>query len=213
MPDTDRASEHWTLREAILGSAAGYRTFKVVTRGDETMRRMADEYVRPEPGDRILDVGCGYGDLSAVLRDVSYVGVDMNRRYIAFAQRQHHEAAEFVVGDVTKLSKDDLGDFDCAVAIGVLHHLNDAQCTSMLEAVSTMLRPNGRFVAAEPTWDPNQRTTARVLAALDRGRYVRERSRYEALVAPWFASTVSDIRHDLFWFPYTHCMITATMGG
>ncbi len=187
--------------------------FKVITRGDRTMRRMAEGYVKARPGERILDVGCGYGDLSDCLVDVSYLGVDLNSRYITYARRQQKEGTEFVVGDATELSQAGLGPFDCAVAVGVLHHMSDADSTSMLQAVSSLLTPTGRFVAAEPTWDPAQRTTARVLAAIDRGRYVREQSRYEALISPWFATVTSEVRHDLFWFPYTHCMITATGGG
>jgi len=174
------------------------------------MRRMTELYVQPKPGQRLLDVGCGYGDLSNCLRDVKYVGVDLNQRYIAYAKRHQNDQSVFIAGDVTELSKDELGTMDCAVAIGVLHHLSDADCTRTLQALSSMLSPQGRFVAAEPAWHPDQRTTARVLAALDRGRYVREQARYVDLVSPWFESTVSEIRHDLFWFPYTHCMITAT---
>jgi 2-polyprenyl-3-methyl-5-hydroxy-6-metoxy-1,4-benzoquinol methylase len=202
-----------TMREAILGSASGYRAFKVLTRGDNTMRAMAAQYIRPQPGERILDVGCGYGDLARCLHDVTYVGVDMNEHYVGFAQRRPVGGAKFVVGDVTRLSAEDYGRFDCAVLIGVLHHLNDSDVTSTLKAISEMLDPLGRLVAAEPVWDPSQRTTARVLAALDRGRHVREQARYTELVSPWFATTVSEVRHDLFWFPYSHCMISATVAG
>ncbi len=175
------------------------------------MAAMAAQYVKPRPGERILDVGCGYGDLSSHLPDVKYVGIDFNERYIAFANRQHGANGEFLLGDVSDLSKESLGDFDAAVAIGVLHHLPDADVTSMLRALSEMLAPSGRFIAAEPVWEPTQRTTARVLAALDRGRFVREESRYVELLTPWFPQVECEIRHDLFWFPYTHCMITATL--
>jgi SAM-dependent methyltransferase len=201
-----------SLREHLLGSAAGYRLFKVLTRGDHTMARMASQYVRPHPGERLLDVGCGYGDLASHLPDVKYVGVDFNERYIAYAQRQQGAHGEFVVRDVSDLSVEMLGTFDVAVTIGVLHHLSDLNVTGMLSSVSKMLRPRGRFIAAEPVWEPSQRTTARVLAALDRGRYVREQSRYEELIGPWFSQVECEIRHDLFWFPYTHCMITASTG-
>jgi 2-polyprenyl-3-methyl-5-hydroxy-6-metoxy-1,4-benzoquinol methylase len=201
------------MREMILGSSGGYRAFKVLTRGDDTMRAMAAQYIRPEAGERILDVGCGYGDLAQHLPGVTYVGVDVNERYIEFARGNSSHGAEFIVGDVTKLSEEKYGRFDCAVLIGVLHHLSDADATSTLKAVSKMLNPHGRCIAAEPVWDPSQRTTARVLAALDRGRHVREQARYTELVAPWFATTLSEVRHDLFWFPYTHCMISATLEG
>jgi 2-polyprenyl-3-methyl-5-hydroxy-6-metoxy-1,4-benzoquinol methylase len=202
-----------TIREFILGSAAGYRAFKVITRGDRTMGLMAAQYVRPRAGERVLDVGCGYGDLSRHLPDVKYVGIDFNERYISYANRQHTASGEFVLGDVTDLSPEKLGTFDTAVAIGVLHHLSDADATDMLRSVSKMLNSPGRFIAAEPVWEPNQRTTARVLAALDRGRFVREQSRYKDLIAPWFSQVECEIRHDLFWFPYTHCMIDAQSAG
>ncbi len=175
------------------------------------MEAMANQYVKPRPGERILDVGCGYGDLSNHLPDVKYVGVDLNERFIAFANRHHPTNGEFVLGNVNELSIGSLGRFDAAVAIGVLHHLADSDATSMLRALSEMLVPSGRFVAAEPVWEPTQRTTARVLAALDRGRFVREQLRYVELLSPWFPHIECEIRHDLFWFPYTHCMITATL--
>lgn len=201
------------MREMILGSSSGYRLFKVLTRGDQTMGAMAAQYVHPRAGERILDVGCGYGDLARHLPGVTYVGVDVNERYIEFARGSNTEGAEYVVGDVTELSEGEYGKFDCAVLIGVLHHLSDSDATSTLRGISKMLTPSGRFVAAEPVWDPSQRTTARVLAALDRGRHVREQARYEQLVSPFFGTTVSEVRHDLFWFPYTHCMINSTLDG
>jgi SAM-dependent methyltransferase len=175
------------------------------------MAAMAAQYVRPSPGDRILDVGCGYGDLSVHLPDASYVGIDSNKRYIDFANRQHSANGEFLLGDVSSLSVDTLGSFNAAVAIGVLHHLPDAAVTSMLRSLVEILVPPGRFIAAEPVWDPQQCTTARVLAALDRGRFVREEQRYVDLLSPWFSRIECEIRHDLFWFPYTHCMIMASV--
>lgn len=200
-----------TLRESILGTAIGYRAFKVLTRGDGTMAAMATQYVKPTSGERILDVGCGYGDLAQHLPGVEYVGVDSNKLYIDFAKRQHAARGDFLLGDVATLQVVDLGRFDAAVAIGVLHHLPDSVVSTMLRSLSKMLAPSGRFIAAEPVWDPDQRTTARVLAALDRGRFVREEQRYVDLLAPWFPKVECEIRHDLFWFPYTHCMITATV--
>ncbi len=173
------------------------------------MQSMADQYIQAEPGQRLLDVGCGYGDLSQHLPGVEYVGIDLNEDYIAYARHHCREGTRFEVASITNLAEEDFGTFDYVVAIGVLHHVNDADATSLLGALPAVLKPNGRFVAAEPVWDPEQRTTARVLAALDRGRFVRSQDAYEQLVSSWFDATRSEIRHDLFWFPYTHCMITA----
>jgi 2-polyprenyl-3-methyl-5-hydroxy-6-metoxy-1,4-benzoquinol methylase len=200
-----------SLRETILGTALGWRVFKEITRGESTMAAMATDYVKPSAGERILDVGCGYGDLSIHLPGVDYVGIDSNKNYIDVANRHYSGNGEFLLGDITSLPADTLGKFDAAVAIGVLHHLPDSSVTSMLQALSGTLVPSGRFVAAEPVWDPDQRTTARVLVALDRGRFVRDENRLVELLSPWFSKVSCETRHDLFWFPYTHCMITATV--
>jgi hypothetical protein len=96
------------------------------------------------------------------------------------------------------------------VAVGLLHHLDDDDASALLKALPSVLKPGGRFVAAEPVFHPEQRATARVLAALDRGRYVRDQRSYEQLVSPWFREASTEIRHDLFWFPYSHCIIQAT---
>lgn len=195
----------------MLGSAAGYRLFKVATRGETTMRRMVAEYIQPKEGESILDVGCGYGDLAMYVPAARYVGVDINPRYIEFAQRHAPEHAEFILGDLGALPGQGLGHFDCAAAIGVLHHMDDDTVNRMMKAVSELVDQSGRFVCAEPVWEPGQRTTARVLAALDRGRFVRDADGYRRLIEPWFPSVSIEIRQDLFWFPYTHCMVVATL--
>jgi 2-polyprenyl-3-methyl-5-hydroxy-6-metoxy-1,4-benzoquinol methylase len=175
------------------------------------MQSIADQYIQAQPGQRLLDVGCGYGDLSEHLPGVDYVGIDLNEDYIAYARRSCRDGTRFEVASVTNLKKEDFGAFDCAVAIGVLHHVKDCDAISLFRALPDVLKPGGRFVTVEPVWDPEQRTTARVLAALDRGRFVRSQDAYEQLVSSWFNTTTSEIRHDMFWFPYTHCIITASV--
>jgi 2-polyprenyl-3-methyl-5-hydroxy-6-metoxy-1,4-benzoquinol methylase len=199
-----------TIRELVLGTAAGFRAFKAVTGGDRAMRTLVRDYIRPVAGERIIDVGCGFGDLARHLYGVEYHGVDVNPQYIEFANRHNTVArAEFHLLDVTELGEQKYGKFDCAALLGVLHHLSDDEVSITVEAVSQMLNAGGRLIAAEAVFDPSQATTARVLAALDRGRYVRDQARYRELVSPWFTSTETELRHDLFWFPYTHCIVRA----
>jgi hypothetical protein len=59
----------------------------------------------------------------------------------------------------------------------------------------------------DPVFDPDQRTTARVLAALDRGRHVRDRGGYERLVGSSLRVERVTIRHDLLAMPYSHCIL------
>src|SRR5262249_54871246 len=71
---------------------------------------------------RTLDLGCGPGAFSDLFESGDYVGVDMNKRYIAYAQRARK--GTFIAGDARKVELPD-GRFDQALIFGLLHHLPD----------------------------------------------------------------------------------------
>lgn len=199
-----------TLRETILGNAQGWQLFKAVTGGKSEMSTIARDYLNTSSGQKILDVGCGFGDMVDYTGSATYVGVDLSPEYIAHAKRHHGQQGEFVEANLTDLPSLGLDSFDSSIAVGVLHHLTDSECGAMLEALPALLKPGSKFIAVEPVWEPGQQTTARVLAALDRGRYVRDARNYAELLRPHFADVTTSIRTDLFWFPYTHCIIEGT---
>lgn len=198
-----------TVRERVLGTAWGWQAFKTVTGGKNEMSTIAGEYLDARPGRRILDVGCGFGDMVEYVKGADYVGVDLSQEYIDHAKANHGDKGQFVLANLTDLPELGLDGFDVAVAVGVLHHLTNDEATAMLAALPAVLKPGGKFIAVEPVWHPEQKTTARVLAALDRGRYVRDEAQYTSLVDQHFDSVTTTIRTDLFWFPYTHCIIEA----
>jgi cyclopropane fatty-acyl-phospholipid synthase-like methyltransferase len=202
-----------TVRDRLLGTRVGYSTFRRLIRADRSMRWLADEYFHVTPGERLLDVGCGTGDLARVVPGVVYVGVDHNAAYLGGREMVDASPASptFINADLNSLSLVDIGEFDIAVAVGVLHHLDDDVATTLIGAVREKLRGGGRFVTIDPAFHPDQRATARVLMALDRGRYVRHPSDYQRLIASGFDSMVMSIRHDLNPFPYTHCIIEAVV--
>jgi SAM-dependent methyltransferase len=91
-------------------------------------------------GKRVLDIGCGFGDLNQGLqrragRECSYHGVDLVPVLIARAKDLYPaENISFSCADV--LSEDFTGKFDYAVASGIFNHmLKDVANYDFIEAV------------------------------------------------------------------------------
>jgi len=179
-------------------------------RADRAQQMLVSDHLRPRSGDQVLDVGCGDGRVRALLGDVNYVGVDLNHDYLEAAKRISTSDTRFVHANVASLVNLGLGPFDLGLALGLHHHLDDESVIRLIRDVAGALRPGGRYVSVDPVFAPDGRTTARVLAALDRGRYVRDETGYRRLFedSPFELESVQ-IRHDLLPFPYSHCIIEA----
>ena len=106
--------------------------------GDEATRALLDR-AGVEPGTRVLDVGCGTGELTRVLReetDGDVVAVDADRDLLADAP-----ADARAVGDATRLPFRD-GAFDLVVCQALLINLPDP-----LAAVTEFARVSSNLVA------------------------------------------------------------------
>ncbi len=102
-----------------------------------------------EPGHRVLDFGCGPGNISvglaeAVRPDGEMHGIDMEPSQIELAQAvaasMGHDNAIFHVADVADLPFED-GFFDAAHCHNVLMHIPDTRAA--LAEVKRVLRPGG----------------------------------------------------------------------
>jgi SAM-dependent methyltransferase len=158
---------------------------------------------------RVLDLGCGPGELVPFLGDVAYVGVDVSVEYIDQARRRYGDRVEFRVGDASRLD-DDLRDFDLVLAFGVIHHLGDESARALIRAARGALHDGGRFVSVDPTVTSMDGGVARLLVLWDRGRHVRPASAYERLAESAFEPVRCDVRRDLLRIPYTHCVLECT---
>ncbi len=137
----------------------------------------------PRPGERILDLGCGDGALTAELAaaGVAVVAVDADPSMVAMARARGLDA--FVVNG-HELPYE--AEFDAVFSNAALHWMRDAD--AVIAGVARALRPGGRFVA-ELGGAGNVETTRRALiAALDR------RGLDGAGADPWFFPTPEDYR-------------------
>ncbi len=106
--------------------------------------------VEPQPGDRILDLGCAAGALTHFFTRAGahVVGVDGAPQAVAKARTLFPDL-EFVEADVTGLPFADAS-FDKAVAGDLVEHLDDETFASMLHEVRRVLVPRGTLSIYTP---------------------------------------------------------------
>jgi SAM-dependent methyltransferase len=167
--------------------------------------------VKATPGSRILDIGCGTGEILAFLPNtVDYWGFDVSADYVAAAKRRFGSRGRFIAGPVDEPQIQALHPFDIVVASGLLHHLDDEAVRELMRVVRLALRDGGRFASIDPTFVSGQNRVARWLIERDRGLHVREPNGYAALIRPYVDQLSGVLRHRR-WIPYTHWMVEATV--
>jgi SAM-dependent methyltransferase len=200
-------SEVKTGLRAILSHPLIYELWSGMVGGKRGRSALVREYVRPAADARVLDLGCGPGELRPYLPSgVSYVGIDISPTYIARAHDRFGSTASFRVGDATAIDHN-LSEFDLVLAFGVLHHLSDDQASELFHGAARALKPDGRLIAVDPAHTANQGRMAAGVIARDRGQHVRTPEEYVQLAARAFAAVDLDVRGDLLRIPYTHCIL------
>lgn len=206
-------SQTTTGIRAALSHPRVYDAFQWLMGGPVGRADFARHMIRAPAGARVLDIGCGTGDILAYLpAGVDYTGYDISPDYIAAAQRRFGTRGQFRCGILDRPQVLALPPFDVVVASGVLHHLDDDTARDVMETVSIALRDGGRFVSIDPVLVPAQNPVARFIIKRDRGLNVRDPEGYQSLVGPAFTDVRGVLRHRV-WIPYTHWMMEATIAS
>jgi trans-aconitate methyltransferase len=102
------------------------------------------ELLNPQPGERILDVGCGTGQLTAEIArsGATVTGLDNSAEMLAEARKNYPNLA-FVLGDAASFRFPE--PVDAVFSNAVLHWVKDAE--GAIKSIAQALRPGGRFVA------------------------------------------------------------------
>ena len=99
------------------------------------------------PGDRVLDIGCGWGGMAFYLArnfDVRVTGISLAKSQVDYANAR---ASKLGLEDRTFFELCDYrsaeGRFDAIVSIGMLEHVGKAHLADMFKAVDKLLSPDG----------------------------------------------------------------------
>lgn len=147
-----REDERRAQRIAAYDRIAEWRAERVAEHHyySEELRGLVSTLVLP--GSRILEVGCGLGDLLAVLDGPVRVGIDLSPRMIELATRRHPEL-DLRVADAERGPLPE-GPFDAIVLSDAIGHFGDIQAA--LERLKGLLAPGGRIVITyyNFVWEP-----------------------------------------------------------
>ncbi|MFL6216809.1 MAG: class I SAM-dependent methyltransferase [Blastocatellia bacterium] len=102
------------------------------------------EWLAPQASERILDVGCGTGHLTAQIAasGADVVGIDRSDEMIATARRNYPQL-RFELADAESFRFDE--PFDAIFSNAAIHWMKDQQAVA--SSIWQALKPGGRFVA------------------------------------------------------------------
>jgi ubiquinone/menaquinone biosynthesis C-methylase UbiE len=119
-------------------------------------RRKTLQYTQLQPGENLLDVGCGTGQLTRLAaellkKDGEVIGVDPSVEMLQVAKRNAtkvHSKANFQLGVIESLPFEN-EHFDIVLSSMMLHHLPPDLKRTGLAEIYRVLKPGGRLMVVD----------------------------------------------------------------
>ncbi|CAA7619068.1 Methyltransferase [Magnetospirillum sp. LM-5] len=192
---------------AVLSHPLAYEAVQYLVGAKRCHRMILERHIKPVQGERILDIGCGPAEILRLLPAVDYVGIDASESYLARARASFGDRGRFLLGRISAAIGAGLGPFDLALAIGVLHHLDDDEALSLFDDAYQALAPGGRLFTADPCYFPGQSWLHRFVISKDRGQNVRTIPAYLRLASGRFPEVRQHLIHITLPFPHSICIL------
>ncbi|WP_236705033.1 class I SAM-dependent methyltransferase [Hymenobacter sp. AT01-02] len=141
------------------------------------------DVLAPQPGEVVLDLGCGSGELTQEIasRGAAVVGLDASATMLTKAQQQF-PGLDFQLADATSFELPSR--FDAVFSNAVLHWV--PQAAAVIRHVHHHLKPGGRFVAEFGGQGNVGRIVQTLLAQLHRHGYPQAQADW------WYFPTVGE---------------------
>ncbi|MET4047685.1 cyclopropane-fatty-acyl-phospholipid synthase [Rhodococcus sp. 1163] len=179
--DAESISHHYdvsnTFYEYVLGESMTY-TCAAYTSPEQSLEeaqenkyRLVFEKLGLKEGDRLLDIGCGWGSMVryAARRGVKVIGATLSREQADWAQKAIadeglSELAEVRFSDYRDIAETD---FDAVSSIGLTEHIGVSNYPAYFSFIQSKLRDGGRVLNHSIT-RPDNRSHAKAGSFIDR---------------------------------------------
>jgi cyclopropane-fatty-acyl-phospholipid synthase len=146
--DVSNAFYEWVLGPSMTYTCACYPDPEAtLEEAQENKYRLVFEKLRLKPGDRLLDVGCGWGGMVryAARHGVKAIGVTLSREQAGWARKA---IAEQGLSELAEVRHSDYRDvlesgFDAVSSIGLTEHIGVANYPPYFAFLKTKLRVGG----------------------------------------------------------------------
>lgn len=142
------------------------------------------DLLAPEKDEKILDLGCGTGDLTKKISDANatVIGMDRSENMIEEAKRKY-PAIDFYVKDALELK--DEAEFDAVFSNATLHWIKDPE--RVLKGIYQCLKPGGRLVAEFGGFGNVKRITDELLY-----QFKQHQVAYQEEQFPWYFPSIGE---------------------
>ncbi|MGV8874791.1 MAG: class I SAM-dependent methyltransferase [Rhodococcus sp. (in: high G+C Gram-positive bacteria)] len=179
--DAEAIHHHYDVSNAfyemVLGPSMTYTcaAFETVDQSleaaQENKYRLVFDKLGLKPGDRLLDIGCGWGSMVryAARRGVRVIGVTLSQEQASWAQQaiEDEGLAEFAEVRFSDYRDVPETDFDAISSIGLTEHIGVQNYPSYFSFVQSKLRDGGRLLNHSIT-RPDNRAHAKAGSFIDR---------------------------------------------
>ena len=162
--DVSNKFYEWVLGDSMTYTCACYPTADAsLEEAQENKYRLVFDKLGLKAGDRLLDVGCGWGGMVryAARQGVHAIGVTLSKEQAAWAQAEIEKQG---LGDLAEVRLQDYrdvpeGQFDAISSIGITEHIGRDNYSAYFEKLRTLLKPGGLLLNHCITRPENSSTT------------------------------------------------------